>query len=630
MCGIAGIVRFDNHKISHNTIKGFTDTLSHRGPDGSGYYINEQENIALGHRRLSILDTSEQAGQPMYSTCKRYIIVFNGEIFNFIELKRELEKLNCKFSTSSDTEVILEAYKAWGIDCLHKFNGMWALALYDRDTQELVLCRDRFGIKPLYYLLEKNSFFSFASETLAFKSLSGYTRKVNAQHLALQLAHSYPLEGKGHTIYQNVFQLLPGHYMVVSAKVDAPIQKRWWNIYLQYQPVDLSFEKQKTTFYQLFEKACSIRMRSDVPVVTALSGGLDSSSVFCMLGQLVQKNHDSERSAFYQHKAYIKLFPGNAALNEKYYADAVTSFTRSEYKYLYTDYNRIAEDIVQSTLHFDTVSPTPLLVLSDIYQQMAQEKIKVSIEGHGVDEMLWGYHNMLSELDRVLLPEYSGVRRALQNLGKRRISVHQKMINKLLTAFSRKEANPQQNMIRFNEYFDSGLTAIEELSDFPYPGRELKPDELIVNENFHVTELPNNLRDFDRASMKYGVEVRMPFLDYRLVSFVFSLPFSSKVNNGFTKYIVRESLKGILPPKITARTWKVGIQAPLNQWLTGCMKTLVLDTLSSKGFTENTFCDGKKLKNKIEEVLERGTLSAADASGIWQMVNASIIIDHNG
>ena len=212
MCGISGIWHFKN-KVNQQIIKPFNNALKHRGPDGEGYYFDNESNLSLGHRRLSILDLSDRGRQPMNYLNGRYCITYNGELFNFIELKEELQRKGYTFFSNTDTEIIPAAYDYWGIDCLNKFNGMWAFAIWDRKSKSLFLARDRFGVKPIFYLHQPGSMFAFASETIAFKYLPGYVRKINKSNLAAAIKDSFLLEGSGHTIFQDIFQIMPGHCM---------------------------------------------------------------------------------------------------------------------------------------------------------------------------------------------------------------------------------------------------------------------------------------------------------------------------------------------------------------------------------------------------------------------------------
>lgn len=304
MCGIVGIWHFNNQSLSQSKLRTFTDSLQHRGPDGSGYYTDPETPLGLGHRRLSILDLSDSGKQPMTYAQGRYQMTYNGEVFNFLELRQELESLGYQFVSETDTEVILAAYHQWGQDCLLKMNGMWGLAIWDTQKRELFLARDRFGIKPLYYLHIPQQIFAFASETIAFRHLEDHHLQTHPQHLQLNLQNIEALEGTGHTIYQNIFQLLPGHYLKISPNQEIQ-QKRWWNTQEHLPQIPTSYEQQVQQFTQIFQDACKIRMRSDVPLASALSGGLDSSSVYCTLHQLMQDQSLLSRVPDNWQKAYV-------------------------------------------------------------------------------------------------------------------------------------------------------------------------------------------------------------------------------------------------------------------------------------------------------------------------------------
>src|SRR5574343_1778894 len=229
MCGISGIYHLNREKIDLSELQSFTDSMLHRGPDASGYELLDQSTLGLGQRRLSILDLSDSGRQPMYYAEGRFCITYNGEIFNFLSIREELKSFGHSFKSDSDTEVILAAFMQWGPLCLKKFNGMWAMAIWDDLNKELFLARDRFGIKPLYYVNEENKRFMFASETRAFKFLKSYTRRHNQELLNLNLVDPYAIEGLGYTIFDNILQLLPGHFMTVKRN-EKLVQRRWWNI----------------------------------------------------------------------------------------------------------------------------------------------------------------------------------------------------------------------------------------------------------------------------------------------------------------------------------------------------------------------------------------------------------------
>src|ERR1051326_1344880 len=393
MCGISGIWNFNGRKIERKNLERFNNSLSHRGPDGEGYFIDESEQLGLGHRRLSILDLSENGRQPM-SFADRYHITYNGEIYNFLELKSELEQQGYTFYSNSDTEIILAAYACWGINCLKKFNGMWSFAVWDSRDKKLFLARDRFGIKPLYYLFKQNNFFAFASETIAFKHLNDYERSFDNNKFALSLSNHFLLEGKGHTIYEDIFQLLPGHYSLVE-KNRFIIQKRWWSTLDNVYKIEDDYNKQCSNFYSLFESACKLRMRSDVPIASALSGGVDSTAVYCTIHHLMKSEKERNRIPADWQQAFVGTFP-DTRFDERKYAEEVLHFTNGKAKFVPPDYSNLISRIVESTKLFDSMYFSPITAGAEIYSAMRRSGVKVSLDGHGADELMYGYPHLVS------------------------------------------------------------------------------------------------------------------------------------------------------------------------------------------------------------------------------------------
>ncbi|MFO7630885.1 MAG: asparagine synthase (glutamine-hydrolyzing), partial [Caldilinea sp.] len=284
MCGICGIWNFERRPILDGEIGVMAATLAHRGPDGQGILC--EGDLALGHRRLAILDLSPAGHQPMSYAAGRYWITYNGEIYNFLELRAELAANGYDFRSNSDTEVILAAYDAWGPKCLLRFNGMWAFAIWDRQQRALFLSRDRFGIKPLFYLIQDGRF-AFASELKAFYALEGFRSEINWPVFKAELLDLHSQEGGENTLLKGVRRLRPGHYAVVSAGQVRLV--RWWRTLDHLVAVPRRFDDQVLQFRELFEDACRLRMRSDVPIGTSLSGGLDSSSVVSTLAHVARQ-----------------------------------------------------------------------------------------------------------------------------------------------------------------------------------------------------------------------------------------------------------------------------------------------------------------------------------------------------
>lgn len=646
MCGIAGIWKLNTSNLTHPDLQRFTDSLKHRGPDGSGYFIDKQLPVGLGHRRLSILDLSNLGQQPMSFANERYWLTYNGEVFNFLELRQELEKLDHIFVSQTDTEVILAAYHEWGKDCLMKMNGMWALAIWDTQKQELFLARDRFGIKPLYYLHIPNQLFAFASETIAFRHLEDYHPQINPLHLQINLQDIQALEGQGHTIYQNTFQVLPGH--CITIKQGQPIeQKKWWDTSQNIPEIPQSYDDQIVKFKEIFQDACRIRMRSDVPLASALSGGLDSSSVYCTLHQMMQGQISLDRIPDNWQTAYVGTFPGTTQ-DETRFAKQVVEHIQGQAKYIAPDYNNLTSKLLETTIKFDNLATTPLFIVSEIYQNMAQNGIKVSMDGHGVDEMLLGYPNLVlnayhhyyaeqsiaEAIDAIktygeLFPENARpgiVKTYLEELSAAKdFRFYKKAITQKLKRFLPVKQSKSPQTASWLPAHSQELTPLIPQNTSATPS--LSGVHQVLHENFHRTTLPMILRNFDRASMQHGIEIRMPFMDWRLVTFTFGLPLSSKLGNGFTKKILRDAMQGTLPETIRTRKLKIGLNAPMPEWFNGVLQELILDKVHSHTFIKSDIWNGEVIAKFAEQKSKNNSWTWADCAKFWPYLNAHILVD---
>lgn len=535
----------------------------------------------------------------------RYWISYNGEVFNFIELRAELKSKGYAFKTETDTEVILAAYHCWGIDALQKFNGMWAMAIWDTREQELFLARDRFGIKPLYYLYIPNSMFAFASETIAFKHLDNYQRKFDDNNVRLQLEDSTSLEGIGYTIFQNIFQLLPGHNMLVS-KNGTPVQKRWWNTLENLQAVPEKYEEQTEQFKSLLVDSLKLRLRSDVTVATGLSGGVDSSSVFCTLNYMMQHTKKRERIPANWQQAFVATFPGTLS-DEEVYAKQVIDYTGLKGTFITLDESTLYNKIIDTTVKSDAILGTPIISAYMVYEAMRKNNVTVSMDGHGVDEMLYGYPWLVkaayryyydkndakntSDIEQIYIDLFyadakSGIRTAFKKGFPSRTFIQQ-IKNKI-------KHSPLRDIylaIKNNE----PVSVLPHLSDKPYNTSKLNSAEQNLFSVFHTSMLPTLMRNFDRASMLNGVEVRMPFMDYRLVQYVFSLPTSSKIGQGFTKRILRDAMRGLMPEAVRLRKLKIGLNAPMYDWYNYKLNQIILDEVNSSDFLNSPYWNGKEI-----------------------------------
>lgn len=562
MCAIYGIAgKYDQRQVI-NCIQ----SMSHRGPDA--IEVKHFDEISLAHARLAILDLSKAGNQPMSYLGERYWIVFNGEIYNFIELKKELMRKGYQFWNDTDTEVILAAYHEWGSDFQNKCNGMWAVAIWDTLKKELFLSRDRFGIKPLY-LYRGNGFFAFASEMKAFFPIMK-KREVNA----------FIFENRGFFLYESGKECLikgienfPAGHCVVY-KEGQLTWKKWWNTKDHLTDVPDTYKGQVRKFRELFFDACRIRMRSDVPIGTALSGGVDSSAVIGALHFLA--NRSGDRIAKDWQNAFVAQMDG-CEIDE-------TDYAKKAGKYIGIDVEgikltpRISTDELLKYLYlceypYDT-SPIPFI---QTYKGIRDRGIKVTIDGHGADELFGGYEFDLPYAGLDVL--YQSDRKNLKKL--RKIYNEQQMYEK--------------DKLSDEQFYQLVMWCKGEASFSVHDKPEFFNTHLY--KVTHETILPTLLRCYDRYSMANGVEIRMPFMDYRVVTFAFSIPYTSKVRNGFLKSIVRDAMKGYMDNKILYRKNKIGFNAPLSEWFHGELKEFLLDTIYSRDFME---CD---LVNPIETTL---------------------------
>ena len=649
MCGIAGIFNLNKKPINQEEALPFLNALSDRGPDGYGASFLEEGSIFLGHRRLSILELSDLGKQPMKFN-EHLHITFNGEIYNFIELRKELEVKGYVFKTQSDTEVLLAAYHAWGLNMLQKLNGMFVFALYDEKTKKLLLARDRFGVKPLHYLFDGKRL-AFASETFAFRFLNGFKREFNSAHLSIAIHDPEFLEGTGHTIFKNLYQLLPGHYMEVGVDSRAIEQKRWWVTANNLVQVPQTYEDQVEQFKEIFTDACRIRLRSDVPVASALSGGLDSSSIYCIIHKLLNEQTLTRTHASKQ-KAFIAWYPGTPN-DERQYAEEVLKYTQGDGVYLETDHSDLVNELTRTTYRFDAIGGTPVMCASDVYKFMYQSGYKVSMDGHGADEMLYGYKQMIMDAyqtaiingdksgEKESFNTYCGLffdnekeyaKNYLLNYGNMYRSSGLKGAVKKLIGFQSgsKAGNLYQN---FNgkELGDAWLldrkaNLLPTLSQDHYKGFVDGDASQRTYNMFHYTSLPANLRDFDRASMQYSVEIRSPFMDWRLVSYVFSLPVSSKIGDGFTKRILRDAMRGQMPESIRTRKLKIGLSAPLPSWFNGTLKPFIRDLVNSSEFQSQPYWNGKEIAALVRERESTGWNDFFECSRVWKYINAYLLM----
>ena len=374
--------------LDRHRFDAFVDSLAHRGPDGRGTWFDANETLGLGHRRLAILDPRPVSDQPMADSHGRYVVVFNGEIYNFIELRDELSGLGHTFHTDCDTEVLLAAYRQWGEECQFRFNGMWAFAIWDAKERSLFLSRDRFGVKPLHYFWD-GKVFAFASEMKAFLKMQGYCYRLDEGALAQALADYTALEGTERCLFLGVSRLIGGHNLRISRQ-GAPIVRRWWRTLDHLPEIPARHEERVEQFRSLLIDATSLRLRSDVTLGTALSGGLDSSSILACGFEADRQNRSLRRPASWR-TALIADFEGTSQ-DETRHAVAMSEHVGAQSRIVKIDPREAMDHLDDIVFSLEEIYDI-LAALWLTYRAMRKEGIVVSMDGHGGDELLAGYHH---------------------------------------------------------------------------------------------------------------------------------------------------------------------------------------------------------------------------------------------
>lgn len=565
MCGIAGIISTSSYRVSEQALSNFLKPIKHRGPDAEGAIIYNNGQLGLGHQRLSILDLSASANQPMQSFDKKISIVYNGEVFNFIEIKVELERKGYSFKTNTDTEVIINSYLEWGTECFSKFNGMWAMAIYEHKTGDILLCRDRFGIKPLFFLKENNRF-SFASETNCFKSLENYSRSFNIQVIEKSISNPYYASQENTSIFDNINSLKPGHWLRISTNGQIE-EKCWYNLRKRCAQNPTVYTEGK--FKELFLDAVKIRLRSDVGIATAFSGGLDSTAVFSSIKHLASNpNVGLTRLPENWQTAFSVAVPEDPEIDDWPYAEKALEELKAKYIKLETKSSSdLLDDLIKDSAKADCILGTPINIISQIYAGMKQHGFTVSMDGHGADEYLFGYRNMVNEL------YYSSLQRSGKRQSKRISAALSEMYHP--SEIEKKQKQFKQEIKMSYKTFNYFKRLTRNTFNPVNSAKE------IVTQNLLKSPLPGLLHTFDKASMMSGIEIRMPFMDYRLIEYCYGLHNKYFINKGVSKWILRNELTDIIPNSVLKRKHKIGIGAPINQWLKSSNQENLKDILNN-------------------------------------------------
>lgn len=563
MCGISGIISPQASYINFPVLKSMAESLSHRGPDGEGFWINPAKTAGLAHRRLAIIDLSDAAAQPMHYM-QRYSVVYNGEIYNYIELRKELKKAGYHFNSNSDTEVLLAAYDCYKEKCVQYFDGMFAFAIWDEVEQTLFAARDRFGEKPFYYYAEKN-LFVFGSEMKALWAAG--IKKVVENKMVLNyitLGYVQNPADKAHTFFKDIYALPPAHTLTLKGghiRIES-----YWNIDKQ-SLIKISEEDALDRFEQLFSLSVQRRLRSDVPVGTSLSGGLDSSTILYFIQQQL-------RNVANGNKTFSAIFPGFEKDESAFIKKVTDRFHVDNYTVVPSVYELI-QDFEELAYYQEEPFPSSSIYAQYRVFKLAKEHgIKVLLDGQGADEILAGYHKYVHWYLQEMVSRYkfSGSKMEIQQFHQNDIRV-QWSVKNIIAAFLPSHASIALEKKEFNRIIHHGEVSKHLLSYVK--GREWegihKPVVTKLNDILYFNTMQSGLEELlrfsDRNAMAHGREVRLPFLNADLVQFVFSLPSKYKINKGYTKSLLRKLMDNRLPDEIVWRTDKVGYEPPQKQWM---------------------------------------------------------------
>jgi asparagine synthase (glutamine-hydrolysing) len=594
MCGLSALFSLEKFDVAPY-IRPMNDLIRHRGPDDEGYALFMQKEgdkvilggedspdsvyqsglpntpkgsiqewsrhpcrFAMGHRRLSIQDLSPAGHQPMITPDGRYVLIYNGEIYNFVELREELTSFGYIFNSHTDTEVILAAYSEWGADCLKRFNGMFAFVLFDIQNEEIFAARDRFGIKPLYYWFSSKGFLAFASEIKQFSVLPGWRALLN-DHRAYEFFSRSWQDHTKETLFVGVNQLQGGEFVqchLSDIHNLLPI-KKWYE--LKPQKVDLDFERSGEQLKELFYDSIRLQLRADVPIGTGLSGGLDSSSIVCAINELLRGKGNHILQNTFSSCSHIEAY------DERQFIEEVVRKTQVKVHYTFPSLKELFSAYDKILWHQDEPSlGTSIYAEWCVFRMVSEESsVKVTLEGHGADELLGGYpiffkarlQNLLFSGSWIeLIREYYSIRKIHSN------NSHLSLINglrKIFTGSGQQTYAFKPAWLNIPYDNDNLLTHIKNKNTV----NDLSQVQLLYS------SLPAQLHWADRDSMAHSIECRVPFLDHRIVEFVMGCPEEYKIKHGITKRILRKFMGDKLPEKIAQRTDKMGYVTPEEVWV---------------------------------------------------------------
>jgi len=608
MCGISGFIDY-SFKSNFEILSKMTNTLQHRGPDNVGTVmkLSNQCQIGLGHRRLSIIDLSNCGSQPMTDETENYTIVFNGEVYNFKEIKTELEILGFRFFSTSDTEVILSAYIRWGMGAIDKFIGMFAFTIYDKINNKVIFCRDRSGIKPFYYAVLPDIIL-FGSELKSLMTHPAFEKKIDYDALASFFRRGWI--AAPYTIFESTYKLKPGHYLEINLNNREFIEHCYWDVHDYYKMDELaiSFDEAKEHIHGLLKSACEYRMVADTEVGIFLSGGFDSSTVTAIL----QKGRNKKLNTF-----SIGFEEGK--FNEAPYAKAVAEHLGTNHHELICSANDALELIPDLPFNYDEPFADSSAIPTMLVSKLASSKVKVCLSADGGDEVFGGYpryYDKLSDFDKVeAIPAFlkkplSGLLNILSNVASFKDPLYQVRIEKLKSILTHKDLSQiyryRSEPIHFSDKEINHLfknknidLKLKTFYDEIFLRKGIDPAMFMMALEYKTSMVDDILVKVDRATMAYSLEGREPLLDHRIVEFCARLNRKFHYKNNISKSILKEIGYEYIPKHLIDRP-KRGFAIPTDVWLKKDLKHLVMEFANERFLTQQNIFDVKTCVKFIE------------------------------
>jgi len=569
MCGIAGLVYEGAEPEAPVAVRRMIQLQRHRGPDGEGFY--DSKGVSLGHCRLSVIDLTEAGHQPMADVEDRYWITYNGEIYNYVELGAELRALGFRFKGQSDTEILLAAFCQWGEKCLDRLRGMFAFAIWDERTGCLFAARDRLGIKPFHYWVDGDRKLAFASELKALLEFLPQ-RSANLQLATEFLAWNVLDHEAADTMVATVKRLPPGHAMMWQRGVGLRLW-RYWQVSISEELETAPERKERliAEFRHRFEETVALHLRSDVPVGTCLSGGLDSSAITCVVNEELHRRGVSGKGLLHTFSACFD----DPRLDERRYIESVATSTGCKTHFVFPTGERMREDVDRWLWHLDEPVGSCSAYAQYCVARLAREQgVKVLLDGQGADEQLAGYRKYILAYIRQLLKARRftlAIREAIAFFGSPEILRTSRLADGRRYLFG---SVPEFDQLQRGK-FQTARPAMLQIGNSL--GRRLEVDITRYS-------LPILLREEDRSTMAFGIESRVPFLDHHLVEWLATLPADMRLSAGWTKRILRDGLADVLPELVRHRKSKLGFETPETAWLKGPLADWLRDTLHAPRF----------------------------------------------